>query len=98
MRWVWDEKKKRSNKPTVPLALVRARLKEPFAHLPTALRPAGRADRYNSGFLQPEKKLTFLPVLRYESALKKRGFNNPFQKLSSLIINREELRNDPIFR
>ena len=58
-------------KPTAPLALSsrEQRHKEPFAHLPTALRPSRPVQQWV--FHQAEKELTTLPVLRYGSGHRK---------------------------
>ena len=58
-------------KPTAPLALSSSerRHKEPFARLPTALRPSRPVQQWV--FHQAEKELTSLPVLRYGSGHRK---------------------------
>ena len=64
-------------KATAPLAVSasKRRPKEPFAHLPTALRPSRLVQQWV--FYQAEKELTSLAVLRYGSGHRKRWFKNP---------------------
>ena len=79
-----EQKTTCQRKPTAPLALSSSeRLhKEPFAHLPTALRPSRLVQQWV--FYQAEKELTSLPVLRYGSGHRKRWFKNPIHCLSRI--------------
>jgi hypothetical protein len=63
-------------KPMAPLARSSTERfpKEPFARLPTALRPSRLVQQWV--FYQAEKELTSLPVLRYDSGHRKRWFKN----------------------
>jgi hypothetical protein len=69
-----------------PLALssTERRPKEPFARLPTALRPSRPVKHWV--FHQPEKELTPLPVLRYGSGHRKKWFKNPIHATIALTV------------